>query len=235
MTTTRNPSANSSARRSATPGAACAPLDPGRSVTHPEATTVSAPGPGATESTVHNGASVCSRSRSQSRWSWGNVNPSAPQVTASDPASSRSSSRRSDTRSLRRRGSTTTTRASSSSNSTSSRSSRSSQGSHDSIPSNSSPSARRSQCSRPHGCSATRAPARVRIAASGTISRQGYTSTSARTTVVRWSATPNSQSRSISSPQKSILNGTSDVDGHRSRIEPRTASSPRCSTWYSRR
>ena len=44
-----------------------------------------------------------------------------------------------------------------------------------------------------------------------------------------------SQSRSTSSPHRSMRTGPSAVDGKMSTIEPRTAISPRCSTWYSRR
>ena len=48
-------------------------------------------------------------------------------------------------------------------------------------------------------------------------------------------ATANSVRRSTSSPQRSIRTGVSAVEGNTSTMEPRTAISPRCSTWYSRR
>ena len=53
--------------------------------------------------------------------------------------------------------------------------------------------------------------------------------------LLRWSATENTESRSISSPQRSTRTGWSAVDGYTSTIDPRTAISPRPSTWYSRR
>ena len=70
---------------------------------------------------------------------------------------------------------------------------------------------------------------------SGSSSRQPNSSTSARSSVERWSPTENSVSRSTSSPHRSIRTGASAVEPNTSTIEPRTASSPRCSTWYSRR
>ncbi len=112
---------------------------------------------------------------------------------------------------------------------------RSSHGSQLSMPSKVWPSARRSHCSRPHGSEATRASARARTSAVGSSSRHGKISTSARSTVERWSATENSVSRSTSSPHRSMRTGASAVEGNTSTIEPRTATSPRCSTWYSRR
>ena len=201
----------------------------------PEAWTVSTPGPSGTASMVQTEAPVCTTRRSQSVCKRGKVESSAPQVVARVVARSASSASRSVMRSRRRRGSTATTRASSSTRSNRTRSPPASQGSHDSIPSKSSPSASRSHCSRPQGCSATNRAARVRTSSSGSSSRQGYNSTSDRDTVARWSATPNSVRRSTSSPHRSIRTGASSVDGQTSRIDPRTASSPRCSTWYSRR
>ena len=59
--------------------------------------------------------------------------------------------------------------------------------------------------------------------------------TSSTSWVERWSATENADRRSTSSPQRSMRTGWSSVDGYTSTIEPRTASSPRASTWYSRR
>ena len=47
---------------------------------------------------------------------------------------------------------------------------------------------------------------------------------------MRWSLTENSVRRSTSSPQRSMRTGRSAVDGNTSTIEPRTATSPRCST-----
>ena len=103
------------------------------------------------------------------------------------------------------------------------------------MPSKVRPSARRSHCSRPHGSVATRASARAFTSGVGSSSRHGKTSTPATGSVARWSLTENSVSRSTSSPQRSMRTGTSAVDGKTSTIDPRTATSPRCSTWYSRR
>ena len=233
-TTTRWSSASNRARRPPTPCLPSPAAAPGP-VCHPEAGTVSTRGPSGTESMAHTGASVWSSRRSQPVCRRGKAATSAPQVVANESANASSSACRSAMRSRRRLGSTTTTRASSSTRSKRTRSSPESHGSHDSIPSNNSPSARRSHCSRPHGCSATSSAARARTSSSGISSRHGWISTSARGTVARWSATPNSQSLSISSPHRSSLTGASAVEGQMSTIDPLTATSPRCSTWYSRR
>ena len=128
-------------------------------------------------------------------------------------------------------------RARSSGSRSGSRCSRSvSHGSHDSMPSNTWPSARRSHCSRPHGSLARRARRRGRGPR-----RWGAARGPGRCTPRRrrgWSAgrrprTP--ERRSTSSPQRSMRTGWSSVDGYTSTIEPRTATSPRASTWYSRR
>ena len=63
----------------------------------------------------------------------------------------------------------------------------------------------------------------------------GRTAPRRPSTVERWSATENCDSRSTSSPHRSMRTGWSAVDGYTSTIEPRTATSPRASTWYSRR
>ena len=53
--------------------------------------------------------------------------------------------------------------------------------------------------------------------------------------VERWSFTENVVRRSTSSPHRSMRTGASAVDGKTSTIEPRRATSPRCSTSSSRR
>ncbi len=110
-----------------------------------------------------------------------------------------------------------------------------SQGSQDSIPSNVRPSARRSHCSRPHGSEVISAAARSRTSSVGTSSRAPKMQVSARSSFERWSATSKAVNRSTSSPHRSIRTGTSPVEGNTSTMEPRTATSPRCSTWCSRR
>ena len=76
-------------------------------------------------------------------------------------------------------------------------------------------------CAAPPRSRAARAPGR---------------STHRRSSIVeRWSATENCDSRSTSSPHRSMRTGWSAVDGYTSTIAPRTATSPRASTWYSRR
>ena len=120
-------------------------------------------GPSGTLVRLHAGASVRTRSRSNSTCRRGRSAVSAPsgsasQVRASTEARSASSARRSAARSRMRRGSTSTTRASACSRSGSttgvSSPSSTSHGSQLSMPSKVWPSASRSHCSRPHGCGA---------------------------------------------------------------------------------
>ncbi len=66
-------------------------------------------------------------------------------------------------------------------------------------------------------------------------SRQANSVTSSRSPLERWSPTANRLRRSTSSPQRSMRTGWSKVAGKTSTIEPRTASSPWCSTCSSRR
>ena len=180
-------------------------------------------------------ASVPLSSRSKGRYSRGKSRPSAPHVVASAPARSASSSAISTARSRMRRGSTSSTLAPSGSKSTSTCSSAVSHGSHDSIPSKVRPSARRSQDSLPHLSVSANDEARWRTSGEGNSSLQPKIRTSSRSAIERWSATENWVSLSTSSPQRSTRTGETAVDGKTSRIEPRTAISPRCSTWYSRR
>ncbi len=134
-------------------------------------------------------------------------------VLARVRARSSSSASRSLARSRIRRGSTSTTLAVPGRMSVISSSPSVSHGSQLSIPSNSAPSARRSHCSRPHGCSATSLLALARTSSSGTSSRAGKISTSSRSAVLRWSLTLNVVSRSTSSPHRSMRTGASAVDG----------------------
>ena len=110
-----------------------------------------------------------------------------------------------------------------------------SHGSHDSMPSNTWPSASRSHCSRPHGSAPTSARGALAHLVGGQQLAAGRSRPRSRSSVERWSATENSERRSTSSPHRSMRTGRSAVDGNTSTIEPRTATSPRCSTWYSRR
>lgn len=203
---------------------------------HPVAATVATSGPSGVTVTVHTGRSVPVKRDPKSSCSWGKVRPSGTShVRASDDARSASSARRSAARSRIRRGSTRSTWAPAGSRSTIVRSSSASQGSQLSIPSNNCPSARRSHCSRPHGSAATRAAARSRTSSVGSSSRHGNSSITSRSSVERWSLTENAVSRSTSSPHRSMRTGPSSVDPNTSTIDPRTANSPRCSTWPSRR
>ncbi len=77
--------------------------------------------------------------------------------------------------------------------------------------------------------------ARSRTSSTGSSSRAGRMHTSSRPSVERWSVTENSVSRSTSSPHRSTRTGRSAVLGNTSTIDPLTATSPRCSTWSSRR
>ena len=79
------------------------------------------------------------------------------------------------------------------------------------------------------------APRPARTSAVGSSSRAGTITASSIGSVERWSWTENSVSRSTSSPQRSIRTGASAVDGNTSMIDPRRATSPRCSTSSSRR
>ncbi len=181
-------------------------------------------------------ARVCASSRSNPSESRGRSrSPAAPHVPARVDANDASSSSNSCARSRRRRGSARSASAVSGRRSVSRCSRSVSHGSHDSMPSNSWPSARRSHCSRPHGCCATSAAARARTSSVGSSSRVGKMHASATSWVERWSATENADRRSTSSPQRSMRTGWSSVDGYTSTIDPRTATSPRASTWYSRR
>ena len=152
----------------------------------------------------------------------------APHVVASVCASAASSSSSSWARSRNRRGSTSATSALAGNRSGSKCSSAVSHGNHDSMPSNvapfgeavpllAAPRSRRSSSrgTRPH------LVGREQLA-HGEDRRCPSTST-----VERWSATENSESRSTSSPHKSMRTGWSAVDGYTSTIEPRTATSPR--------
>ena len=207
-TTTVAPSAASLARWAAR-------ASPGAS--QPDAGSRATSGPSGTADTVTAGAVVWASSRSKGMWSWGKpvgespsgpLSDSAPQVRARLAARSASSARRSVARSRIRRGSTSTTRPSGPSRSvrtrSPSRSRSTSHGNHDSIPSNSWPSASRCHCSTPQGSAAISPVARSRMSSVMSSSRQGKISSSARSTVDRWSAIVNSLRRSTSSPHRSI-------------------------------
>ena len=73
------------------------------------------------------------------------------------------------------------------------------------------------------------------IAGVTTSSRHPKSATAPMSCSERWSLTANAVSRSTSSPHRSMRTGTSAVEGNTSTIPPRTANSPRCSTWCSRR
>ena len=94
----------------------------------------------------------------------------------------------------------------------------------------------RSHWARPHGAAAIRASARSRTSSVGSSSRQPNSSTSA--TVLGRALVGDGE---LGEPVDLVA---PQVDAHRARrrstpntstIDPRTASSPRCSTWYSRR
>ena len=73
----------------------------------------------------------------------------------------------------------------------------------------------------PTAAAATRASARARTSSVGSSSRHGKISTSARSTVERWSATENSVRRSTSSPHRSMRTGASAV--RREHVDDRAA------------
>ena len=184
-------------------------------------------------------AAQCCKRRSKPRCSLGTVAAAAtslsPQVVARLSPRATSSSKISAARSRRRRGSTSTTRERSSNRSVKRRSLALSHGSHDSMPSNSSPSAILAKCSRANGASWERIRARSRTSSVSTSSRQPKSSTCSRSATERWLATSKAVSRSTSSPNRSMRIGWLAVEPKTSTIPPRTASSPRASTWYSRR
>ena len=178
--------------------------------------------------------------RSASKCSRGNVLfGSLAHVEASARARSSSSAMRSCARSRSRRWSSRTSSLRSPSvsaiKSVRSTSSLTSHGSQLSMPSNVAPSASRSHCSRPHGSVASKLVARWRTMSSACNSRAGKMVIDPRSSVLRWSLTLNVVSRSTSSPHRSMRTGASKVDGKMSMIEPRRATSPRCSTNSSRR
>ena len=177
--------------------------------------------------------------RSGSRWRRGNACASsarAPHVVASVRARSSSSARTSAARSRMRRGSTSRTWASGGSRSVSSvllgREPRQpalhaveDQALGQPLPLLAAPRLGRRRARRP-------GPAPRRWAAAR---GPGRSCTSSRSAIERWSLTQNSVRRSTSSPHRSMRTGASAVDGNTSTIEPRRATSPRCSTSSSRR
>ncbi|CAI8346438.1 MAG: Uncharacterised protein [Acidimicrobiales bacterium AG-410-I20] len=197
---------------------------------HPWAGTIEVSGPSGVTVNDHWGALVTSSSRSHSVCKLGNLSCLAPHVSASAVTRSVSSARRSEIRSLKRLGSTTTTRPSSPMKSKRTFSFGVSQGSHDSIPSNISPFAKRSHCSLPHGSLPIRLSACFLISSVGRSSLQGKILTASCSAVERWLEILNSVNLSMTSPQRSSRIGVSYVEGHISTIEPLTANSPRCST-----
>ncbi len=200
-----------------------------------EATSRSVSGESGAESTEVVADLVCDNNRSNGSERRGNTSPVASHVPARVAPSASSSSSSSWARSRIRRGSTSSTRAPSGNKSGRRCSSAVSQGSQDSMPSKVCPSASRSHCSRPHGADASSSAARERTSSVGSSSRHGKIETDSSSCVLRWSPTANSETRSTSSPHWSIRIGCSAVAGNTSTIEPRTATSPRPSTWYSRR
>ena len=166
----------------------------------------------------------------------GNVlSASRAQVEASAFARSSSSASKSFARSRMRFGSTKMSSLDAGKTSVMSCSRSMSHGSQLSMPSKLKPSASLSQCSRPHGSLATKARARSVTAASSCSSRAGKMIACTKSSVLRWSFTLNDVSRSTSSPHRSIRIGVSAVLGNTSMIDPRRATSPRCSTISSRR
>ena len=195
-------------------------------------------GPSGTGGTETTPAGHSRSRRSKGRWRRGNVSSSpsvAPQVAASVSASAASSSSSCTARSRIRRGSTRTTWAPGGNRSGRTRSPRSRNGSHDSMPSNCSPRSRRSHTGAPHGRRAPSDAAASRSSGVRTSSRHPKRATEVRSCVDRWSLTENAVRRSTSSPHRSMRTGSSAVEGKTSTIPPRTANSPRCSTWCSRR
>ena len=181
-----------------------------------------------------------SRSR-RSKGTWrrgkGSSSPSlAPQVAANVSASAASSSSSWMPLSLIRRGSTSTTWAP--------RPSRSGQhplagrrGTGATTPcrrtarlARGAPTPRSPRAAAPRSDSAAAASSGVT-----TSSRHPYRATARRSCDDRWSLTENAVRRSTSSPHRSRRTGSSAVEGNTSTMPPRTANSPRCSTWCSRR
>ena len=111
-----------------------------------------------------------------------------------------------------------------------------SHGSHDSMPSNIWPSASRSHCSRPHGCVATSA-----LGAGADLVGREQLAAREDHDLVDVVGRALVGDRELREPVDLVA---PEVDAHRdgrrstgytSTIEPRTATSPRASTWYSRR
>ena len=195
-------------------------------------------GPSGTGGSAVTPAALSRRRRSKGTCNRGKVSPSpsfAPQVAASVSASAASSSSSWTARSLIRRGSTSTTCAPAGRRSGKTLAVSSRNGSHDSMPSNCSPSARCSHTAAPQGRRVVRAVAAARSVGVTTSSRQPKSATARRSCDDRWSLTEKAVRRSTSSPQRSMRTGTSAVEGKTSTMPPRTANSPRCSTWCSRR
>jgi hypothetical protein len=101
----------------------------------------------------------------------------------------------------------------------------------DSTPSKVCPSANRSSCSVSSGQRRIAARARSVSSVSSTSSRAGSTTTRSTAPVERWSPTAKVRSDSTSSPQNSTRTAWSPAVGNRSTMPPRTANSPRASTW----
>ena len=202
----------------------------------PRVETVAVSGESGVATSDHAPPATPSRSRSAGRWRRRRPSSSsAPHVRARVAARSASSASTSAARSRSRRGSTRMTWELSGRRSVSSRSPSTSQGSQLSMPSNVRPPDNRSHCSRPHGCFRISSSARRRTSSVIRSSRAGKTRASSTLSVERWSWTENSLRRSTSSPHRSMRTGASDVDGKTSMIDPRRATSPRCSTSSSRR
>ena len=195
-------------------------------------------GPSGTLGSATTPASQSRSRRSKFTWRRGKAPSSAslaPHVAASVSANAASSSSSWVPRSRIRRGSARTTWLPAPSRSGSTRSVCSRNGSHDSMPSNCSPRSRRSHTDDPQGRRVTSDAAAAWISEVTTSSRQPKRATAATSCSERWSLTANTVSRSTSSPHRSMRTGTSAVEGNTSTIPPRTANSPRCSTWCSRR
>ena len=198
------------------------------------APSVGSPRPGdVTEST--NGAAVRDNMVSTSTCSRGiSASTSNDHVDANASATARSSFSSSRARERRYAGSHTTKPERAGSTSSSVVSSSTNHASQFSMPSNSLRCAMRSHCSRPHGSLDASRSARITTRSSITSSRAGYNTTSFSSSVLRWSLTEKVVTRSTSSPHNSTRTGASSVELKMSKMAPRRANSPRCSTSCSR-
>ena len=209
------------------------------SCSKPRVTSCGVVGESGTEGSERTGAVEVARSRSKGTCSpiWVasmDVSPS-DQVVISASISACSSSRSSTARSRIRRGSTSTTDEPAGRSSVRTESSGTTRPSQPSIPSKVASSAKRPMADDAQGAfDATR---RACSAISGVTrsSRQAKNHASSTCSRDRWSAMSKVVSRSTSSPNRSMRTGMAAVGEKMSTIPPRTATSPRCSTWGSRR